>query len=86
MLVCQQVLYTGDFSCVEDRHLMAAEAPPVIPDILISVRSLSLSLPLPPPHMLLMPYYQEATYGTHVHELREVREARFTCEYTLNKV
>lgn len=44
MLVCQQVLYTGDFSCVEDRHLMAAEAPPIIPDILISVRSLCLCL------------------------------------------
>ena len=23
---------------------------------------------------------QEATYGTHIHEAREVREARFTCE------
>ena len=33
-----QVLYTGDFSRVEDRHLMAAEIPPVTPDILICVR------------------------------------------------
>ena len=42
------MLYTGDFSCVEDRHLMAAEAPSTIPDILISVSSPSLppSLPL----------------------------------------
>ena len=32
-----QILYTGDFSRVEDRHLMAAELPPVVPDILVSV-------------------------------------------------
>jgi cleavage and polyadenylation specificity factor subunit 3 len=31
-----KVLYTGDYSCVEDRHLMAAEIPTVSPDILIS--------------------------------------------------
>ena len=30
-----KVLFTGDFSCEEDRHLMAAEIPPVKPDILI---------------------------------------------------
>lgn len=32
-----KVLYTGDFSCEEDRHLMAAEIPPISPDVLISV-------------------------------------------------
>ncbi len=32
-----KVLYTGDFSRVEDRHLMAAEIPSVSPDVLISV-------------------------------------------------
>lgn len=32
-----KILYTGDFSCEEDRHLMAAEIPPISPDILISV-------------------------------------------------
>lgn len=32
-----KVFYTGDFSCEEDRHLMAAEIPSVSPDILISV-------------------------------------------------
>ena len=32
-----KVLYTGDFSRVEDRHLMAAEIPSVTPDILITV-------------------------------------------------
>lgn len=51
-----KVLYTGDFSREEDRHLMAAEVPTVAPDVMI----------------------MEATYGTHVHERREDREARFT--------
>lgn len=32
-----KIFYTGDFSCEEDRHLMAAEIPSVSPDILISV-------------------------------------------------
>lgn len=32
-----KVLYTGDFSRQEDRHLMAAEIPTVRPDILITV-------------------------------------------------
>lgn len=30
-----KVLYTGDFSRQEDRHLMAAEIPPMCPDVLI---------------------------------------------------
>lgn len=51
-----KVLYTGDFSRQEDRHLMAAEIPTERPDILIT----------------------ESTYGTHVHEKRELREDRFT--------
>ncbi|XP_078481154.1 cleavage and polyadenylation specificity factor subunit 3 [Ciona intestinalis] len=51
-----RVLYTGDYSREEDRHLMAAEIPAVRPDVLIT----------------------EATYGTHIHEPREEREARFT--------
>ncbi|XP_023209638.1 cleavage and polyadenylation specificity factor subunit 3 [Centruroides vittatus] len=51
-----KVLYTGDFSCQEDRHLPAAEIPTVHPDVLIV----------------------ESTYGTHIHEKREEREARFT--------
>lgn len=32
-----KVLYTGDFSRQEDRHLMAAEIPPARPEILITV-------------------------------------------------
>jgi len=32
-----KVLYTGDFSRQEDRHLMAAEIPTVRPDVLITV-------------------------------------------------
>lgn len=32
-----QLLYTGDFSRQEDRHLMAAEIPNIKPDILIIV-------------------------------------------------
>ena len=51
-----RLLYTGDFSREEDRHLMSAEIPRIKPDILIT----------------------EATYGTHLHEKREEREARFT--------
>ncbi|KAJ6654076.1 hypothetical protein lerEdw1_007502 [Lerista edwardsae] len=50
-----KILYTGDFSRQEDRHLMAAEIPNIKPDILII----------------------ESTYGTHIHEKREEREARF---------
>lgn len=30
------MLYTGDFSRQEDRHLMSAELPPLRPDVLIS--------------------------------------------------
>jgi hypothetical protein len=33
----RQVLYTGDFSREEDRHLCAAEIPAVRPDVLITV-------------------------------------------------
>ncbi|EDO39587.1 predicted protein [Nematostella vectensis] len=51
-----KILYTGDFSRQEDRHLMAAEIPSISPDVLII----------------------ESTYGTHIHEKREEREARFT--------
>ncbi|XP_015903768.1 cleavage and polyadenylation specificity factor 73 [Parasteatoda tepidariorum] len=51
-----KVLYTGDFSRQEDRHLMAAEIPSVQPDVLII----------------------ESTYGVHIHEKRDEREARFT--------
>ena len=31
-----RILYTGDFSREEDRHLVQAEVPPVRPDVLIS--------------------------------------------------
>lgn len=33
-----KILYTGDFSRLEDRHLCAAELPSVSPDVLICVR------------------------------------------------
>lgn len=32
-----RILYTGDFSRLEDRHLCAAELPNISPDILICV-------------------------------------------------
>lgn len=32
-----RTLYTGDFSCLEDRHLCAAEVPTISPDVLICV-------------------------------------------------
>ncbi|CAI5447118.1 unnamed protein product [Caenorhabditis angaria] len=31
-----RTLYTGDFSCMEDRHLCAAEVPPISPQVLIT--------------------------------------------------
>lgn len=37
-----KVLYTGDFSRQEDRHLMSAEIPDVSPDVLIVVREFIL--------------------------------------------
>jgi hypothetical protein len=37
MVIYFQILYTGDFSRQEDRHLMAAEIPNVKPDVLITV-------------------------------------------------
>lgn len=40
----QQLLYTGDFSRQEDRHLMAAEIPNIKPDILIIVSFAKLYL------------------------------------------
>ncbi|CAF4691168.1 unnamed protein product, partial [Rotaria socialis] len=33
-----KILYTGDFSRQEDRHLMAAEVPNLRPDVLVTVR------------------------------------------------
>ena len=42
-----KILYTGDFSCEEDRHLMAAEVPAITPDILISVSTIHCSLSMP---------------------------------------
>lgn len=37
LLFIGQILYTGDFSRQEDRHLMAAEIPSISPDVLIIV-------------------------------------------------
>ena len=51
-----RVLYTGDFSSDEDRHLLGAE------------------LPVELPHVLIV----ESTYGTMIHDPRDVREQRFT--------
>lgn len=35
-----KILYTGDFSRQEDRHLMAAEVPTMRPDVMIVVRNM----------------------------------------------
>lgn len=48
-----KILYTGDFSCEEDRHLMAAEVPSISPDVLISVSFLTLSSYCPSPSLPL---------------------------------
>ena len=68
-----QILYTGDFSRQEDRHLMAAEVPNLRPDVLVTVGN-HLFLEC----VLIRCRVQEATYGVHVHEPREQRENRFT--------
>lgn len=73
-----KILYTGDFSRVEDRHLMAAEIPTMSPDLLITVSVMSCDVIYDVIMML-----QESTYGTHVHEKREVREARFTSKFKI---
>lgn len=74
MNISLQILYTGDFSKEEDRHLCAAEIPSVRADVVIMVCNchaiLVITINL---HCLL----QEATYGIHVHEDRETREHRF---------
>lgn len=44
VVVVFQILYTGDFSRQEDRHLMAAEIPSISPDVLIIVSYQSLKL------------------------------------------
>lgn len=72
-----KVLYTGDFSRQEDRHLMAAEIPPSRPEILITVNYINCSY-LKNKYMLHLNYLKESTYGTHIHEKREERERRFT--------
>lgn len=77
-----QLLYTGDFSRQEDRHLMAAEIPSVKPDILIIVCQIMIYSYETQLYMGLWMnccYFalQESTYGTHIHEKREEREARF---------
>lgn len=89
LLFPPKLLYTGDFSRQEDRHLMAAEIPSVKPDILIIVwhyltiishiEHLFKRLHRWSKHSqkLLFVFLQESTYGTHIHEKREEREARF---------
>jgi cleavage and polyadenylation specificity factor subunit 3 len=39
-----RVLYTGDFSRLEDRHLCSAEIPNMSPDVLISVQKFIYSV------------------------------------------
>ncbi len=39
-----KVLYTGDFSCEEDRYIMQAEIPPTNVDILISESTFGTSI------------------------------------------
>jgi cleavage and polyadenylation specificity factor subunit 3 len=39
-----KVLYTGDFSCEEDRYIMQAEIPPTNVDILISESTFGISV------------------------------------------
>lgn len=65
-----RVLYTGDYSRHEDRHLLRAELPPVSPDVLIVVRMLPKVSSLTE---------QESTYGVAEHEERVQREKQFVC-------
>lgn len=59
-----RVLYTGDFSCELDRHLIPAEVP----------SSIDFSKTSKPLDLLIM----ESTFGTMVHQNREMREKLFT--------
>ena len=59
------LIFQGDYSREEDRHLMAAERPPnVVPEVLICE--------------VLGVFIVQSTYGVQSHEPRVEREARFT--------
>lgn len=63
-----QLLYTGDFSRQEDRHLMAAEIPSVKPDILIIVRQVFVNT-------REMPLYTDLCMNTFILHRRSRRTA-----------
>ena len=65
-----KILYTGDFSRQEDRHLMAAE----IPEYAVNWRCWHSHIDRISPDILIV----ESTYGVQIHEPREEREHRFT--------
>lgn len=74
-----RVLYTGDYSCEEDRHLMAADTPREYPpDVLIVESTYGMQVrPFgspPGPSSLLTP---ASPTTAQVHESREDRERKF---------
>lgn len=72
-----RILYTGDFSRQEDRHLMAAGSPLILTRILscnISCAFFSIEMPTYTADIVIV----ESTYGVQVHEPRIERETRFT--------
>lgn len=68
------VLYTGDYSMEEDRHLMAAEIPSECIAFGGGGNSSGTNKTSSSPDVLIV----ESTYGVQVHASRAEREARFT--------
>ena len=80
-----RLLYTGDYSCEEDRHLMAADAPVEHPPDVLVVESTYGMQARPPPLPLpaggrrgCTPRYYSPSPPSQVHESREERERKFT--------
>lgn len=67
-----RVLYTGDYSREEDRHLQAAEVPPPRPG-----SGSGMHAPTNGGSSLADVLIVESTYGVQMHQPRLVREARF---------
>lgn len=68
-----RVLYTGDYSREEDRHLMVAEVSRLPHQSVLFLSFVLLKVPTARPDVLVV----EATYGVQMHEPQLQREARF---------
>ena len=73
-----QILYTGDYSREEDRHLMAAELPDIKPDVLIIESTFGVQVRDAAVVELTIGLGYACVCVTQVHEPRRDRERRFT--------